>query len=438
MVALSTVRARVAVAVVFAAVAALVMLAATQHGVGILTDSVWYHDMAAGRRWTPHYAPGYPWLLRIASDRTIAVVSYAALVGGSALIAGPLAAALVLSAPGLAFVSSWAMSEAPFLAVLVGFLWAMGAGRYKTAAACAVALILLRHVGIAAVPVLGYVAWRDRRTWGLVYVLPAIVPLMALRSAREYAWHPPTAANWGGMAATIALALVPFAWPFVVAVVPAGVALVTRRVRVAVSRDAFTVAALAWCVTYTAVVVAARTVADADIPFNVRILSPVTLPLLLLLGRSVSSTTRWATAALTLFLAYRAGMTAHFVARVSREGQMYGAVAWRSSPLVEIVRALPADRIVYTNDGGGLRFVTGRATRDLPYVYHPGTLRASARDSIIGATADAIRESAATVIFARQIAPQTPYVFPESAFVRACGCRPDTTFSLGAVYGLHR
>jgi len=434
-----SVRARVVASSGAAVVAALVILLATRHGVGINTDSVWYHEMAAGVRQTAHFPPGYPWMLRVLSDRAIAVGSFALLIGFAAYAFGWLAALLLLTTPAIVLVNSWAWSEPPFLVALLVFVWAVADTRFAAASLCTVAMILLRHVGIAAIPVLAFEVWRAKGWRGWVYLLPPVCALLSLRSARVYAWHPPSVADWRELAITAKRTFVPLSgvagWAMLAML---AVANVFKRVTLRIRADAFTRVALLCAASYTCTVILARTVADGGIPFDQRIFAPVVMVALVMLSRSVTVAGLTGRVAATVWIATRALVTLAFVASVTRTGQGYGSVEWRESAMVAYVRALPADTPLYATDAAGLRYAAGRAATDIPYISDPGTRAPVDRDSIVTAFVARAHAEHAAVIFPHRVVPALPFFMPEAAFARACGCAPDTTFPEAAVFDFAR
>ena len=97
-----------------------------------------------------------------------------------------------------------------------------------------------------------------------------------------------------------------------------------------------------------------------------------------------------------------------------------------------MMREVGDGEVIVTNDRDGLSWLTHHPVTALPYLPNART-----RDSLIADAVHSANRDHATVLFFRTITPALWYSFPESAFVRACGCRPDTTFGIGAVYRMH-
>jgi hypothetical protein len=136
---------------------------------------------------------------------------------------------------------------------------------------------------------------------------------------------------------------------------------------------------------YLVVVVASRVLADPNIPFDERILSPLILLVEIALG--VGLARWWPGRARAAQLSVAAVVAAWFVASVvtssarvvyaREEGNDFAGSDWRESPTLAWVTASDggATRALYSNWPAALYFRAGRASHDLPDVTDALTLR---------------------------------------------------------------
>jgi hypothetical protein len=409
--------------------AAVLMIVATRQGAGVTSDSTQYFAIADGALPAGHFARGYPWLLRIVDARVIAVASFAVLIWAVTMTGGVIASIAVLTTTSLVRVCSLAMSDGPFLALMVPMLWALERRRYPIVVALAWGMILLRHVGVATIPLIAFVVWR-RDGWRSAGVWTALAALIlpALVGSRELAWHPPMIADWreGGLA--IAYLLAPVLWPWwAVAAVPFALALRSlRRIEHPILFPLGT-----WAACYTVTLVASRALADALIPFDARLLAPLAVPGMIAIGLTLT-----ATVPLALWLTLRGLITLGLIARLSVDGQQLSSVRFRTSPVIPYIKALSATTPVYTNDGGGVGLIVGRPTKPIPDLWSATTLKRSAPSDTIARRFVEATRGAAVIFFKpdNEAVPDLDYVLPESLYVRACRCAPDTTFGTTHVY----
>jgi 4-amino-4-deoxy-L-arabinose transferase-like glycosyltransferase len=334
-----------------------------------------------------------------------------------------LGALLMLLAPGITMVHAWAWAEPPFLLLCIlafllldvythsarrGALWLAGA---VLGLAC-----LTRYTGLALVATAAlWVLWsgpgagRRRLTDALLLGLLGCVPLglwfarnllvSGGLADRQIIYHPitgklareglATLAQWvlPGRAPSLWLALIPIA--LFVLVLGAGLVLQSRS---SDASDAERVARRAPLVPGLFVLVYAVTLLvsiswfDAHTPLDDRILSPaycaglicVLSTLGVLLRRAHWSLTLVASALALTLCGLSATANLAYLHKLHREGAGYASRTWTTSPLMQLVRELPADTPLVSNVPDGIYALTGRPAAWLPYEVHAGTQQRNA------------------------------------------------------------
>jgi hypothetical protein len=335
-----------------------------------------------------------------------------------------LAAFFVLTGPPVLAVFSFAWSEPVFIPlVLLGILllWELlergGMGRLVGAAAVFGLVFLTRYVGAWAVLsaavgllVFGRRPLRRRFTDSLLFSLIAVLPVsvwmvrnvILVRTAtnRTFAFHPIGRVQLEALAHTTTLWLVPETFPPVVRkavallAIVAGLVLIvlySRRRKTAIStvaesagrsgRRFFRLTAL-FAGTYPVFLMLSMSLADAAIPFDNRMLSPL-YPLLVVLaalllvdvwGRSHRrSATRVCLVLLgvawTVLTVYR---TASWLGQYRSDGAGYASRRWTCSATMARLSDMSSLLRVYTNAQDAVYIITGRLTRCLPWKLDPG------------------------------------------------------------------
>jgi hypothetical protein len=341
--------------------------------------------------------------------------------GGSAAAALAATAVVVLSRPMLR-AHAMALSEPAFLffallgvALLSSYLDG-GKARMLVLAALAVALAwLARYVGVALVAAGALallwpsgVAVRRRVAGCLVFVILASAPMAAwlvwnkltVGSAahRPLAWHPPTAAELKLGVWTVSTWLAPDGLPrgaklamlaalglglgaMAAAVARGGGSLDAPRV----PRSAVVPVAALFVPLYLALVAAARTFFDAQVPFDTRNLLPAQICVVILIAAAVTAAWRRAGRAARRVLAWAslavlAGTMCAAVpwVQITRaDGLGYGARAWTQSGTAERLHALPMGVPVFTNDQFAVYYLSGRRAYGLPVRFDPMSNRPS-------------------------------------------------------------
>jgi hypothetical protein len=366
-----------------------------------------------------------------AGARLIAGLSFAAtillsgltglLAGGSALT-GVLTAGLVLLSPTLLEVFSWAHSEDPYLALVLAFIVAYALGRSDRsrrgvnvmAVALASALVLTRYAGLVllalpAIDIIGQrMAGHDSKAHppiGLWIVPPLVLASFLLRNKLASgdftnrpapSFHLPPAATvleggrtvlqWIGVGPEAATSA--GAWTALACLILllGGLALWSGRALWSggwPAADPWHRLQLAplhglHAAAYTAFLLASLLFLDRLIPLDDRILSPLTLSLLLVIGIGLGRTAnrvrgglRWLAigAAVTILLG-QAALGARALRSLSSEGMGFNSPVWRSARAIDAVAELP-DRPIYTNNVPALYFLSQRGTSFIPAQYDP-------------------------------------------------------------------
>lgn len=201
---------------------------------------------------------------------------------------------------------------------------------------------------------------------------------------RTPAFHPPTISHLRGAAATLYSLFLPLglkAWGgwavwVLAAMAPLVLGLLVRELRRdARRRDGRLLPYGLFAVLYPAFILTAMTFVDAPIPLDYRILSPLLLCLIIAAARVVGDAARPGPGRgrRAAFLAVIWGFTLAWAVRSAQlsadlyaDGEGYTARRWHDSRLLDAVRALPADTVLYTNGPDVIGFHTGRPCRALP------------------------------------------------------------------------
>ncbi len=115
---------------------------------------------------------------------------------------------------------------------------------------------------------------------------------------------------------------------------------------------------------------------DAATPLDDRILSPMLAPLIILVVVRVcrSGAVRWVrqvgVAAVIVVVVVNAVGSVRWAGRVRKAGQQLASREWTDRPVMDYVRALPADAAIYTNETALLYIHTGRLTASIPSKGH--------------------------------------------------------------------
>ncbi len=122
---------------------------------------------------------------------------------------------------------------------------------------------------------------------------------------------------------------------------------------------------------------------DASTPLKARILAPIYVSLLFLLvsawawawtNRLLAGRARVIFSVLMIFIfSASATSAAQTVTELSRGGTGYASFQWYDSKVMELLRQLPADVAIYTNEPGAVYLYTGRGVWSLPTRLDPVT-----------------------------------------------------------------
>jgi hypothetical protein len=353
---------------------------------------------------------------RVSSERSATWVEAAsafATVAGSTLLVsaattptvGAAAAVVVLVTPALIEDHTIVLSEPLFLALLVGVLALASVERPRASALGVVAgaAVMVRYAGLSlvlAAAARGVLAAAPRRRRLLAAALAGAPGLLAFvlwnrwaGKVRDYGWKGNFGATllegWG----TLQEWLVPGASPsrarvgLAIAVLGALVFLVARggrRARVALPA-AFRLLAGAGIVaaSYVALVTFSRLFADAAIPFDNRIVSPLFLVATLAVATAIG--VQWGTMRLRLRTAVvvAAGLWCVASARVTLrelrdlrlDGWGYASAKWIGSDLRKWLLTNGAHYELFSDNSPSLYSLTHRSSRSLPESIDPQTMR---------------------------------------------------------------
>jgi hypothetical protein len=325
----------------------------------------------------------------------VAIVRRASGSAGTALTASM---AILISADVLT-IHTAAWSEPLFLLLAVGGLWALaespGQRRLILLASLLVSLATLTRYSGTSLIITGalLLLWSRRFRDAMLFVLLSSLPISlwlwrnhhaaGATTDRHLAWHPLSLGHLRFAASTAAFWIAPRGAPAAArGLILAGVAALILAVGKIASacciaapplRGAIQRILLLFILMYLAFVAVSRTLIDAAIPMDARILSPVLFSGVILLAVSATpwlkmtfARPRWLCAAVILMLLLpHAIYSMRFLSDLRQNGAGYTSRAWRDSPLIAKIRILDATPI-YTNGMIGVAFQTGRWERGLP------------------------------------------------------------------------
>jgi hypothetical protein len=479
---------------ILAVLAAAMVLAATPRGIGTNNDSPAFFGAArsllAGQglrslstdgELVPlsHWPPGYPLILAAAGSLGgdllhVARVVNAAAVGltvmfSTALILRATGSGLFALMGGVTIATSdaillngvMAVSEPLFLLLVAAVLALLVSGRLGLAAAVAGASVLVRFAGLPLVVTVATLAlvsesgWR--RVWyGTKLLVVGLVPYalwLAYEAQQDaswvsaaLAWHPPSTAALGDGLATLSTWFAPLYAPLVplalLVLLPTLAVLPGFRSASSVTRRLVRAAGL-FAAFYVPFVVLTMSFLYASTNLEKRILAPLYLvwavAFFALLAETVHFWRR------PFVRALPAGIAAAFVVSgivfalalipMSRhEGIGFSSRAWRDSPTMAYVEALPDDAIIYSDAAGAIYFLSGRLARSLPVHFSPYTLAANSSYEVeVIAIGRAVGDGAVLVDF--DIWPTGGYKTDPRDIAAALALEPVLELADGVVYG---
>jgi hypothetical protein len=355
-------------------------------------------DMLAGARWVSMLAFGLVVLLAgwIIWQRTRSAFFSLATAG------------LVLGSGVLLRTFSWAMSEPLYIVLeLSGFLllavyFKASRRGWLVAASLAIGLALLtRYVGFSLVAAFtlallanrslkGSRRWMDTGLFLSLSLLPSAIWFIRNRlvsdtlANRVIFWHPVTEEkfaslvkaflSWGLVPQRLAIGREILAFSLIASVLMIASLIWLFRVwprKGVVPVQEFTLLLTCWA--YIGLLVVSLTWIDATTPLDNRILMPLYLNILLLLG--IGMALLWQHPGLLPRL-IAAGMLLWFsyftltrldgaVQDLTRDGQDYASLKWKSSPTIQFVREQDPP-LVYTNDVTAIYFLAGKDSVGIP------------------------------------------------------------------------
>ncbi len=383
-----------------------------------IPEGAW--DDADGTESLGHFPPGFSLALAgpvalgadpIQTARVVEAISAAAAVGLATWLAGltagtlaaVLAGALAFASPAFTLDHLRVLSEPLFLALLVVTLALMLRMRerpliYGSAAALAG---LVRYAGVAlgaaaAVWALaGPGGWRRRLARAVLAFAPTalVQGAWALRARAESAdvrtfgltggFVPTFREGWTTLATWLAPGIEAPALRTVGALAVAAAACWLLWLAARKERGFFLALAIG-TVSYAGLVVVSRLFADASIPFDERLLSPLmafgslaVAAAAATVWRDAGRMARWIGGGIAIaWLAASAWQTAITVREAREGGWGYAGVEWRESELVRWLRSDGAAHRLYTNSPADVWFATGRRSWLLPTSLDAVTMRA--------------------------------------------------------------
>ncbi len=404
-----------------------------------------------------------------------AAMMFAIVASSAGLMAAAVAVLVVFATPAVLSEYLSVLSEPLYIAAVVATMIAMamlrvrggGAGLALLTGLGACAVVMTRYAGAAVVAVA--VLWalttrasrRRRVTDAILVAAPSVVAigLWVVRSMREGGPRAiRTFSVYGGLwhtlaegAATVRDALVPGSGGFVWRSVVAGVGAVSLGVLVWYGwrtlshppsgednqrpdvRTRALLAAIGWIVAGCSVfLIAARVVADPNIPADERILSPlIVLGELAVVLAAAAWWPMWGRAArvvaAVVLVAWVAGAASQSWDRVSYaldEGNDFAGTMWRESPTIAWVRSEGTGHALYSNWPVALYFHAGRASHSLPAVLDP---------LMLNRFHDRLERQRGLVV---AFSTPSPDVVPPDSLAARLGLREQARFSDGVVWGV--
>jgi hypothetical protein len=433
----------------------LVILLTTRSGIGVYPDSTTYFDAAdnlasgrglivisgSGNEPMPltHYPPLYPTLLALIACMGVTIENAARwlnalLFGANVILVGLsirvfaressffpiIGAVLILAAPDLLAIHSFALTEPLFIFLtMLGLLCLatyMGSRKHACllAASVAIALSLLtRYVGVAsfgagalALIALNGRAVRRRLTDTILFGAIAGAPLglWIIRNRlqaggvtdRHMVFHPVKLAQLISGASTVAswfmvgkvrgpIRPIVFGIELIVAVVV--LFLLNRGGNHGKASSRLPHVLLLFILVYVGFLVFTASFVDADTVFDQRSLAPVHVAVLMLglwVGRTLYLRSKSPVVRIALVVVALAFVTSYVIRgakwflAVSNDGQGYSSKAWRNSATILRIKTLRSDAPVYSNGYDAIYYLARRPAMYLPQKINHSTGQANA------------------------------------------------------------
>ncbi len=434
----------------------LVMLLATRSGIGVYPDSTIYfdaaHNLANGRGLIvisgtgnepmplTHYPPLYPSLLALIAGIGVSVENAARwlnalLLGANVILVGLsirvfaresffvpiIGAVLILAAPDLLAIHSFALTEPLFIFLtMLGLLCLatyMGSRQRACllAASVAIALSLLtRYVGVAsfvagglALIALNGRAVRRRLADTILFSAIAGAPLglWIIRNRlqagggtdRHMVFHPVKLAQLISGASTVASWFMvgkvrgpirPIVFGIELIVIAVVVLFLLRRGgNNGKSSSRLPHVLLLFILVYVGFLVFTASFVDADTVFDQRSLAPVHVAVVVLglwVGRTLYLKSKSPVVRIALVVVALAFVTSYVIRgakwflAVSNDGQGYSSKAWRDSATISRIRTLSSDAPIYSNGYDAIYYLGRRPAMYLPQKINHNTAEANA------------------------------------------------------------
>lgn len=474
----------------------------TAHGIGILTDSTRYMGISA----RPYDAPLYHWLLIFGTLFGLSLTESALLVGAGALAANvilvflllarassnlaiaAIGTAMIVFSPQFVTLHASAMSEPPFLALLLLTIWfALDYFETRSRKALILSSLLLGLATLTrfAAPPLGAAIalailvappLTRRRKWVDAALLASVGGVIFLtwvlfsqltngRSVGRDLW---LYGNWGAdewraAIEVFAAWILPDQFPLTVRlpllILACGIAVkymleAQRRLRAAQHHEAVpaTVALpviLGFFFLFYLLFLVVSVSLEANLALTGRYAFPAYVPLAMLLMLALSAwgaprprgsrTAQFLMLLAVIFCALQGFRSLMRTPEAYQNGIGYQHVSWRASPTIEAVRKLPRDASLVSNGPDIIAFHTGRPAEFSPHHYLLRTGRAEPGNSFerqvrhLRAKAG-VGDNVYLILFDR--VDWRHYLAGEARLVEALGLRDPDRFGDGRIYRL--
>jgi hypothetical protein len=336
------------------------------------------------------------------------------------LIASALGAALILVSPVLLDVSFMAMSELPYLVLLLLMIHHLNKylldGKMVElilSAVLASLMYLTRYVGLTAVAFGSFsILFIQSRTWGnklkdlLIFVLISLVPMLIFYARNWYltgsmtnriiSFHPPTTNQIRQGISTISTWLLPARINSTVRLILLGLFVITIVILIVQSymreKDGktekshkkgarqYVILLVLYAIIYLILVVFSLTFFDASTKLNDRILSP-----LYLIGIMAGLISLWNSSWIEEYGFVRYGVIGiclvflgiNFLrgydisSNMRIEGRGFSGAEWRRSETVSAIADLPPDTLLFSNEAFAIYYLTGLPSNWIPENYDP-------------------------------------------------------------------
>lgn len=336
------------------------------------------------------------------------------------LLAGVLGAALILASPVLLDVSYMAMSELPFLVLLLLMIHFLNKylldGKLSEliiSAVLAGLMYLTRYVGLTAVALGGLSllflqpgAWAKKIKDVIIFGSISLVPMLMFYGRNWYltgsmtnriiAFHPPTANQIRQGISTISTWILPARLNPTLRLIVLGLFMISIAILIVLSYKngrnnqaehslekgarQYVLLLVLFAVVYLSMVFVSLTLFDASTKLNDRILSPLYLVGIMAGLIAVWNSTwvkehaymRYGVIGICLiFIGINLLRSSDVSSSMRDEGKGFSGVEWRRSETVAAIAQLPPDTLLFSNEAFAIYYLTGIPSSWIPENYDP-------------------------------------------------------------------